>query len=73
MSWKNFGETTTEEGHKVSFCQNQVIFVLMCDNNSPDSDITEDLGCERMAGAVDTIARRTFSKEGQSQAISELS
>ena len=33
----------------------------------------EDLGDEGMAVGVDTIARHTFTKERQSQAMSELS
>ena len=41
--------------------------------NSPDSDMPEDLGDEGMAEGVDTIARHTFNKEKQSQTMSELS
>ena len=41
-------------------------------NNSPDSDMPVDLGGEGMAERMDTIARHTFGKESQTQAISEL-
>ena len=42
-------------------------------NNSPYSDMPVDLRGEGMAEGVDGIARRTFGKESQPQAISELS
>ena len=41
--------------------------------NSPDSDMPEDLGDEGMAEGVDTIAHHTSTKETQPQAMSELS
>ena len=41
--------------------------------NSPDSDMPEDLGVKEMAEGVDTVARRTFTKQRQPQAMSELS
>ena len=41
-------------------------------NNSPDSDMQEDLGDEGMAEGVDTIACHTFTKERQPQVMSEL-
>ena len=42
-------------------------------SNSPDSDVPEDLGDEGMAEGVDTFTCHTFTKEGQPQAMSELS
>ena len=42
-------------------------------SNSPDSDMPEDLGDEGIAEEVDTIARHIFTKEMQTQAMSELS
>ena len=42
-------------------------------NNSPDSDMQEDLGDEGMAKGVDTVARHTCTKERQPRTVSELS
>ena len=42
-------------------------------NNSPDSDMPEDLADEGIADGVNAIARHTFTKERKPQAMSELS
>ena len=42
-------------------------------NNSPDSNVTEDLGDEGTAEGVGILAHHTFTKEGQPKATSELS